>query len=101
MYHSHSLQDNAFNYFASFLENAIIGSKPYENLVKPIIEEAHLLATGERNYYTISRDNFQVITFLVEREHPFFANLNMENITTTDYSYILDLVTAQRDIAYA
>lgn len=101
MYHSHSLQDSAFNYFASFLENAIMGSKPYEDLVKPIIEETHLLSTGQRNFYTISRDNFQVITFLVEKAPTFFSSLNVETITTADYSHILGLVTAQRDIAYA
>jgi hypothetical protein len=101
MFHSHSIQDNAFNYFASFLENAITGNKSYEDLVKPTIMDAHLLATGEKNYYNIGRDNFQVITYLVEKEKSYFAAINIDSMQLADYSHILNLVTSQRDVIYA
>lgn len=97
MYHSHSYQDEAFDFFVTFLKNAIQGDTKYEELVRPIIDDAHLLAKGERNYYTIGRDNYSIITYLVEVDHTYFENLNTGHLTSDDYTRILQLANSQRE----
>ncbi|MBN8853032.1 MAG: hypothetical protein BGO55_14135 [Sphingobacteriales bacterium 50-39] len=97
MYHSHSYQDEAFDFFVTFLKNAIKGDVTYQQLVLPVITDAHLLATGEKDYFTINRDSYSVITFLVEADTPYFRQLNTNHLTTADYSQILQYANTQRE----
>ncbi len=66
MYYSHSYQDETFEFFVAFLQNALKGIPMYKELVQPVIQDAHLLATGEKNYFTVNRDNYSIIAYLVE-----------------------------------
>ena len=97
MYHSHSYKDEAFDFFVTFLKNAIQGNASYQQLVLPVITDAHLLATGEKDYYTINRDNYSVITFLVETDTPYFKQLDINRLTNDDYSRILQYANTQRE----
>jgi hypothetical protein len=96
MYHSHSYQDETFDFFVTFLKNAIQGDASYKQLVHPVITDAHLLATGEKDYYTINRDNYSVITFLVEADTPYFRQLDTNHLTNDDYTQILQYANTQR-----
>ncbi len=97
-HHSHSYQEDAFDFFASFLQNIVNGNSLYKDLVKPIITNAHLLAKGDLSYYDISRNGYTVITYLAEKEPEYFKNLDPDTLTNSQYSHILDLVTAQKEL---
>lgn len=97
MYHSHSYQEEAFDLFVTFLRNAIQGNKSYIELVIPIIKDAHLLAAGERDYYTISRDNYSIITYLVETDQEYYKNLDTDNLTNDDLTRIMQDANSQRE----
>jgi hypothetical protein len=101
MYHSHSYQDEAFGVFVSFLRNVINGDQKYAELILPIITDAHELATGEKTYFTINRDNYTIITFLVESSKDYFQTLNTGNIIKSDYQRILEVVSSQRELVFA
>ena len=97
MYHSHSYQDETFNFFVTFLKNAILGDENYRQLVLPIITEAHLLALGQKDYYTINRDNYSIISFLAEVDASYFKELDVNHITNDDYNHILHYANTQRE----
>lgn len=101
MYYSHSYQDEVFSFFISFLNNSIAGDKKYQSLVDPIINEAHQLAVGEKNYYSIDRNAYQIITFLVEANKDFFAKLNANELKESDYKTILEIASSQKEIHFA
>ena len=103
MLHSHSFQEKAFDSFAAFLRQVLKGEEKYEHLVDPIILDAILLAKKEKDYYSISRDLFDVIVFLAEKNPTFLIELEPKNahLTKDDYAKILDLVTNQRGVTTA
>lgn len=98
MFHSHSHNEEVFGIFTAFLQNAIEGKDAYKSIVNPIIQDAHSLAIGEKDFYKINRSNFPVIVYLVEKEHEYFRIIQPNNITKDNYTHILDLVTQQRDL---
>jgi len=97
MYHSHSYQDETFDFFVSFLKNAINGNQSYQELVFPVIDDAHQLAAGKKDYYNINRDNYSVITFLVETDTSYFKELDTAHLTADDYTRILQYANTQRE----
>lgn len=97
MYHSHSYKDESFGFFVSFLQMAIQGNVNYQQLVDPVINDAHLLAIGKKDYYTINRDNYSVISYLVEADSDYFKQLDTDQLTNDDYSRILQYVNKQRE----
>lgn len=103
MLHSHSFQEKAFDSFASFLRKVLKGENKYEHLVEPVIVEAILLAKKEKDYYSVSRDLFDVIVFLAEKDPSFLSNLDpdVHNMSKETYQKILDLVTSQRGVTSA
>jgi len=98
MLHTHSFQEKAFDSFASFLRKVLKGEVKYENLVNPVITDAILLAKKEKDYYSVSRDLFDVIVFLAERDPSFLSALDPQEhqLSQGEYQRILDLVTSQR-----
>jgi hypothetical protein len=96
MYHSHSYKDESINFFVTFLQNALQGNQSYQQLVLPVIRDAHFLALGEKDYYTINRDNYSIITFLVEADSDYFKKLDVDHLTQDDYSRILQYTNQQR-----
>lgn len=101
MYHSHSYQDAAFDFFITFLKNAIKGDDKYKELIKPVIQETHQLVKGEKNYYTIDRGNYPIITYLAESDPEFFESIDTENLHTGDYSRILDDINSKGEFTIA
>ncbi|NSL89331.1 hypothetical protein ECE50_020990 [Chitinophaga sp. Mgbs1] len=98
MFYAHSLEDNKFDFFISFLGHVLKGDENYKSLVQPIIEEAHALANGSKNFYTIDRDGFPIIVYLVEKEHEFFKTLNPAALSLSQYDHIYNLVN-NRELA--
>jgi hypothetical protein len=101
MLRSHSNQEQTFDYFASFLRNVLSGEEKYKQLIEPVILDAKSLANKEKDYFSIGRNSFGVIVFLAQKDPQFFSNLNVNNLSTQDYQYILDLITKQRDLIIA
>lgn len=97
MYHSNSYKDEAFDFFVTFLKNAIQGNESYQDLVLPVISDAHLLAAGQKDYYTINRDNYSVITYLAEADTDYFRQLDTTHLTNADYTRILQYANTQRE----
>jgi hypothetical protein len=101
MLRSHSNQEQTFEYYASFLRNILGGEEKYKDLIEPIIVDAKSLVKEEKDYFTISRNGFEVIVFLAKKDPQFFSGLNPNNLSKQDYQHILDLITAQRDLIVA
>ena len=101
MLYSHSHQEKAFDFFASFLRNAIEGDSRYKQLLEPVISDAQLLAKKEKDYFDISRNGFDVIVFLAQKDPQFFTDLNVHQLSEGQYKHILDLITAQRGLILA
>jgi hypothetical protein len=80
---------------------AIQGNVNYQKLVIPVINDAHLLAIGEKDYFTINRDNYYVISFLVEADSDYFKQIDIDQLSNADYSRILQYVNKQRDVFLA
>lgn len=93
MYYSISLNDKKFAFFINYLNNIISGSNQYEEIVNPIISDAHELALGIKDYYTIDRYGFPLIVYLVEKEGDFFKNLDVGKLSNDEYRYILSIVS--------
>lgn len=101
MYHSYSYQDEAFDFFVTFLNNTLEGNESYKSLVNPIINEAHLLAKGEKDYYSINRNNYSIITYLAENDKDFFSSLNINRLSEENYRHILEIANSQRHALFA
>lgn len=101
MLYSHSNQEKAFDFFASFLRNVIEGDDRYKVLVEPMISDAKSLATGEKDYYAINRDGFDVIVFLAEKDPVFIKEIDTNHLSKEDFEKILTLITGQRDLILA
>ena len=101
MYYSHSLHDETFDFFASFLREIIAGKTNYKHLVEPIITDTHLDVLGQKDIYSVNRSGFPVIVFLAKTAKDFFKTINPENVSASDYDYILNVISSQREIARA
>lgn len=98
MYYSHSLEDNKFDFFVSFLGYILKGDNRYKALVQPILKDAQDLANGNKDFYTIDRDTFPIVVYLVEKERDYFRGLNLETLSIDNYNHILQLVN-ERELA--
>lgn len=98
MLYSHSHQEKAFDFFASFLRNAIEGDPRYKALVEPVILDTQLLAKKEKDYFNINRNSFDVIVFLAQKDPQFFKDVNVYGLSPADYKRILELVTTREII---
>jgi hypothetical protein len=101
MLYSHSNQEKAFDFFASFLRNVIAGDDRYISLVEPTISDAKSLASGEKDYYAINRDDFDVIVFLAEKDPDFMKQIDTHHLSVNDFERILSLIIGQRDLILA
>lgn len=97
MLHSHSFQDKAFESFASFLRNILSGDDRYKQLVEPILSDAISLSKGEKNYYSVGRDSFDVVVFLAEKDPTFLGSINLVGVSNEQYKKLLELVSGQRE----
>lgn len=97
MFRSHTNQEEVFQFFISFLNHAIDGKSTYKSIVRPIIEEAHFLASGEKDIYSVDTDNFPVITNLAESNPEFFKALDLDHIRFEDYLKILAIAKHQSE----
>jgi hypothetical protein len=100
MLYSHSHQEQSFDYFASFIRHILKGENEYKALVKPVIEDACLLAKNEKDYFKVANQSFDVIVYLAQKAPDFFSHLNRD-LDEKDYQYILHLITSQREVISA
>jgi len=98
MYYSHSLQDEKFDFFASFLRESISGNNSYKPQIDTIIRDAHRYANGIIDIYSVDRSGFPIIVYLVKVAKDYFNNINIDNLTEENYKHILSLITKQRDV---
>lgn len=89
MLHSRSIQNQKLSLFASMLESLINGNTHYEQLLFPVINDAYELSRGIKNYYTINRDEYPVIVYLVKNDKEYFQKLDIKNIKQDNYQHIL------------
>jgi hypothetical protein len=101
MLRSNSNQEKTFDYYASFLKNILCGEEKYKSLIEPVISDAKSLVKKEKDYFTISRNGFEVIVFLAKKDPHFFSTLDIQNPSHQDYQHILNLITSQRDLIVA
>lgn len=101
MLHSHSHLEQEFDFFATFLQNAIDGDSKYRELVNPIILDAQKLATKELDYFKVNRNSFDIIVFLAQKEPDFISQINIQSLTVADYKHILDIIKDQRSLILA
>lgn len=99
MFYSHSIEDDKFDFFVSFLGHILKGDNQYRDLVIPIISDAHTLSTGEKNVYTIDRNSFPIIVYLVEKEKDYFQQLDINALNNSHFEHILEIVSQQREVA--
>lgn len=95
MFHSYTRQEMALDLFNSLLNRVIKGEHRYEKFVRPAIEEAHQLASGEKNFYSISRDNFDVIVFLYDSDKEYLEKIDVSNINLETYQHIEKMMSNQ------
>lgn len=100
MYYSHSFQDETFDFFASFLREAIAGNVNYRELVEPIIQDVYYFVNGQRSIYNISRSNFDVVVYLAQNDSEYFKGINPDDISQNDYNHILNVISSQREVAF-
>jgi hypothetical protein len=91
MYYSISSNDKKFAFFTNYLNNIISGNLQYIDIVRPIISDAHELASGTKDFYTIDRYGFPLIVYLVEKEKDFFRTIDAGNLNTNDFIHILEI----------
>jgi hypothetical protein len=101
MIYAHSLQEKAYEYFASFIRNVLNGDDRYKPLVEPILQDVQSLVKKDKDYFNINRNNFDVTVLLAERAPEFFEKLDLKHVSDADYKRILDIVTQQRDLILA
>jgi len=101
MLRAHTNQEQIFDYYASFLRHVLSGEDKYKALVEPVISDTKLLIQKQKDYFTISRNGFEVIVFLANKDPQFFAGLNTANISNNDYQHILNLIMQQKDLIVA
>ena len=89
MLHSRSIQNQKLSFFANMLEFVLNGSEQYEPLLLSVINDAHELSNGTKNYYTIDRDEYPVIVHLVKTDKEYFKNLDISNLKLDNYQHIL------------
>lgn len=98
MLYSRSSEDEKFAFFSNFLEHILKGKDEYMPFVQTVIKDAHDLVNGNKNYYTIDREDYPIIVFLAQENLPFFQNLDINQISTKDYKDILGMISKQREV---
>lgn len=98
MFYSHSMREQAFRYFATFLRNTLNDTPGYKELVQPVLEDAHDLATGHKDYYNISRSAYDVVVYLAQQHKEFFEKLNPATTGKDQYEQILHMVTEPKSL---
>jgi hypothetical protein len=101
MLYSHSHQEKAFDFFASFIRNVLDNDVRYESMVLPVIKDAKSLASHEKDHFAVNRTSYDVIVYLAEKDPDFFKHLNTEHISKDEYQHILSLLTAQQELILA
>ena len=87
MLYSHDIENEKFNFFILFLSLLIHGDRKYKDVVDKVIKETHELAKGEKDIYTISRDNFPITTYLRKKDPDYFKNLDTPTASFSNEVY--------------
>lgn len=101
MLYSHSHQEKAFDFFASFIRNVLNEDSRYVSMVQPVIRDAKSLVTGEKDHFAVNRKAYDVIVYLAQKDPEFFRALDTDQISIDQYKHILNLITAQQELILA
>lgn len=101
MLHSRSVQDQKMDSFVRMLDFVINGKELYKPLITNVIIDAHLLSLGQKNYYTIDRDDYHIIVYLAEKDKSYFEQIDTEMLQKADYEHILQTLMSDRHLAFA
>jgi hypothetical protein len=99
MIFSHSPENEKFFLFSIFLQNLIEGDENYEDIVKPIISDAHKLVLHKKNYYDIDRENYSIILYLSKNYKDVFEKIDPDNINSDQYKQILGFIDNYNSIS--
>jgi hypothetical protein len=96
MLYSKSMDDNKFGLFTLFLNQLIKGETRYKENVDRVILDAHKLAIGKKNLYSVDRDKFSIIVFLQRTNSEYFKKIDPEHISKNHYKKVLQFLTDQQ-----
>jgi hypothetical protein len=99
--YSHTYQEKAFDFFASFIRNVLNGDGRYVTMVQSVINDAKSLATNEKDHFSVDRKAYDLIVYLAEKDSDFFKHLDTSHLTQEQYQYILELLTEQQEMIFA
>lgn len=100
MFYSHTIEDNKIGLFTSFVKSLIEGRQEHKKVVHSVIEEAHALAIGQKDLYTIDRDSYPVVVLLEETAPDFFKTVDSRDADEKVYQKVLNILSAQRSINF-
>lgn len=97
MIYQPTTDEKKINLFIRFLKLFIGGTDVYKSLILDVVVEAQELSIGNKNYYSIDRDNYPIIVGLAKNNQHFFAKLNTKMLTSQDYEHILNSLVLYRN----
>lgn len=83
------------------LWHVLNGEINYKQFIDSVVRDAHDLSNGTKNLYNIDRENYYIIIHLVNNDESFFRNINVNNISVSDYNRIDEIMSTQRHLAFA
>ena len=101
MLHSHSIEESRFSSFALFLSYLVDGVDKYKGAVDKVLLDAHDLATGEKDIYSVDRSNYPITVYLKDSDPKFFKDLNLQMIKRSDYQKVLSIIEKQGSLDFA
>ncbi len=101
MFFSHKIEDEKFILFSLFINNILNGKKEFSSKVDFVVKEAKALITGEKDYYSINRDNYPITVFLSRNADSFLQTINPDTLTDQDYKKLLEIIELQGSVNLA
>lgn len=100
MFYSKSIDEIKVNFFLNLLLDKMAGNALQEdNYIQAVLADTKALATGDKSFYTIDRDNYPIIAALHDHDPNYFRDLDIEHLTNEDYRKIHKLLLNQPEYA--
>lgn len=101
MLYSHSIEESRFSSFALFLSYLIDGVDKYRSVVDKVLADAHDLATGKKDVYSVDRANYPLTVYLKNSDPNFFKSLDTRSLQKSDYQTVLSIIEKQGSLDFA
>lgn len=95
MFYSHKLEEESFLLFTLFINNILQGKNDYSSKVNSVIKEAKDLAKGEKDFYSLDKDNYPITVFLSKNAKEYLQRINPDSLSDHDYEQLLQIVENQ------